>query len=484
MKLLTDRPKRPLILTALIAASFLFSGCSGSSNKNPLNVISTYPADNAVKVSVNHQVTVTFNKTMNSSTIDDASFTVAGVGEPALTGTVTLNADKNTATFVSTSTFTPNTEYTATITSRVKSTSGKPLDNEYIWVFTSGASTDSTAPTVLLRHPGNASTNVVRNTTVSATFSESINAVSVNADIFTLAPSEDLSALVSGKVSLNPAGTTVTFTPSDNLKASTNYTATATTGITDNAIPANALANNAVWSFRTGKNVSSGPAPVALGTAGNFVILTKTGITNVPTSAVTGNIGASPITSAAIDVTCTEITGTIYGADKGYTGSGDTSCFLGNSAANTFVGNAVLDMNAAYQDAASRTTPDFTELHGGDLSGKTLAPGLYKWGTGVLISTDMTFNGGSGDIWILQIAGDLTVESLANVMLAGGAKAKNIFWQIGGSSGAIINTDAHVAGILLTEKAITLATGASINGRLLSQTETTLQQNVIAKPAN
>jgi len=228
--------------------------------------------------------------------------------------------------------------------------------------------------------------------------------------------------------------------------------------------------------------VSNGPGPIALGTAANFVILSKTGITNVPTSAVTGHIGSSPITSAAIDVTCTEITGTIYGADQGYTGSGDTSCFLGGSAANTLVAIAVLDMGAAYEDAAARTTPDFTELHGGDLSGKTLTPGLYKWGTGVLISTDMTFSGSSGDVWILQIAGDLTVESLARVTLSGGAKAKNIFWQIGGSSGAIINTDAHVAGVLLTQKAITLATGASITGRLLSQTETTLQQNVVTQP--
>ncbi|PKM22450.1 MAG: hypothetical protein CVV10_04230 [Gammaproteobacteria bacterium HGW-Gammaproteobacteria-14] len=482
MKLSTALPKPSLILMALIVPLFLLSGCGGGSDKTRPEVSATYPADNATSIPVNHKVTVTFSREMKSSTIDNASFTVTGADEPALTGTVTLNTDSNTATFSSSSTLTPNTEYTAKVTSGAESTNGKSLDSEYIWSFTSGDSTDSTAPTVLLQHPADTAKNVVLNTLVSATFSESIDAASVNSSIFTLAPSSNLTAMISGKASLNPAGTTLTFTPSNNLQASTSYTATITTGVMDNAIPANPLASPSVWSFRTGNSVSNGPGPIALGTAANFVILSKTGITNVPTSAVTGHIGSSPITSAAIDVTCTEITGTIYGADQGYTGSGDTSCFLGGSAANTLVAIAVLDMGAAYEDAAARTTPDFTELHGGDLSGKTLTPGLYKWGTGVLISTDMTFSGSSGDVWILQIAGDLTVESLARVTLSGGAKAKNIFWQIGGSSGAIINTDAHVAGVLLTQKAITLATGASITGRLLSQTETTLQQNVVTQP--
>jgi hypothetical protein len=336
---------------------------------------------------------------------------------------------------------------------------------------------------VILQDPNDGAAGVVLNAAVSATFSESVNRDTVNEGSFTLAPSANLAQLVAGTVSLNNAGTVATFTPDSNLDASTEYTATITTDVTDNAVTGNALAANSVWSFETGGAVSTGPAPVVLGTAGSFAILTKTGITNVPASAIVGNIGSSPITSAAIDVTCAEITGTIYGADEGYTGSGDVSCFLGDSTANTFVAIAVLDMGAAYQDAAGRTTPDFTELHAGDLSGQTLEPGLYKWGTGVLISTDMTFDGGPDDVWILQVAGDLTVESLASMTLAGGANAKNIFWQIGGTAGAIINTDAHVTGILLVEKAITLGTGTSVNGRLLSQTEVTLQQNDIDQPA-
>lgn len=480
-----SRPSTTQLLTAatLIAASFLLSACSGSSKKATPTVSFTYPAPDAISVPVNHKITATFSVAMNPDTIDGTTFTVAGDGEPALIGEVTLNADSNTATFAPTSALTAGTEYTASISTEVRSTRGKALASEYVWTFTSGNSADLTAPTVILRQPADGVDGVVLNTTISATFSESVNRDSVNESSFTLAPSANLAAPVSGTVTLNDAGTVVTFTPEDDLDVSTQYTATVTTGVIDNAVPGNALVANSVWTFETGVAVSTGPAPVVLGTAGDFAILTKTGITNVPASAIVGNIGSSPITSAAIDVTCDEISGTIYGANEGYTGSGDITCFQGDSAANTFVAIAVLDMGAAYQDAAGRTTPDFTELHAGDLSGQTLVPGLYKWGTGVLISTDMTFDGGPGDVWIMQVAGDLTVESLASMTLAGGANAKNIFWQIGGLSGAIINTDAHIVGVLLVEKAITLATGTSVNGRLLSQTEVTLQQNDIDQPA-
>lgn len=147
-----------------------------------------------------------------------------------------------------------------------------------------------------------------------------------------------------------------------------------------------------------------GPAPVNLlsiapGGGGNFVILTTAGITNVHTSAITGDIGASPITSAAMDnVFCSEMTGTIFGVDAAYTGSGAVGCFLGGGANKTKVDNAVLDMGTAYNDAAGRAAPDHTELGAGEIGGLTLPAGLYKWGTGVLITTDVTLDGGPNDV--------------------------------------------------------------------------------------
>ena len=239
-----------------------------------------------------------------------------------------------------------------------------------------------------------------------------------------------------------------------------------------------------VWSFTAPTALAAGPAAVNLRTAGSFVILTKTGITNVPTSAITGNIGASPITAAALDnVTCAEMTGTIYGANVAYTGSGDTTCFKGAAADNTLVANAVLDMGTAYADALGRTTPDFNELYAGDISGQTLVPGLYKWSTGVLISTDVTLAGGPNDVWIFQIAGDITQADASHILLTGGARPQNIFWQVAGGAGVAMGTTAHFEGVILAATGVTLKSGATVNGRLLAQTAVTLIMNTITRPA-
>ena len=246
------------------------------------------------------------------------------------------------------------------------------------------------------------------------------------------------------------------------------------------------LASSAALSAADGYwlNIGAGHlAPVPLGMAGHFVILTKAGITDVPSSAITGNIGSSPITAAAIGVTCPEIAGSIYGVDTAYTGNGTTTCFKGSAPDKTLVDNAVLDMGIAFDNAAARTTPDFTELGAGDISGKTLVPGLYKWGTGVLITgAGVTLSGGADAIWIFQIGHDLSVENSAIVTLSGGAQAKNIFWQVAGK--ATLGTAADFKGIILSQTLISLATGAAVNGRLYSQTEVTLQMNPVTQPAN
>jgi adhesin HecA-like repeat protein len=219
------------------------------------------------------------------------------------------------------------------------------------------------------------------------------------------------------------------------------------------------------------------------------VILTQTGITNTGshTSAITGNIGASPITATAMNnVFCSEITGTIYGVDAGYVGSGAVTCFAGNppAANKTLVDNAVLDMATAYNEAAGRTLPDFTELGAGNISGMTLTPGLYKWSSGLLVAADVTLAGGPNDVWIFQIAQDLTISNGIKVNLAPGVQAKNIFWQVGGGTGVAIGTTAHIEGTILAQKAITLATGSVVNGgRLLAQTNVTLDATTVTNPA-
>jgi hypothetical protein len=224
---------------------------------------------------------------------------------------------------------------------------------------------------------------------------------------------------------------------------------------------------------------------VDLRSAGDFVILSKTGITTVPASVITGSIGSSPITAAAMDtITCPQMaTGDIYGANTAYTGNGVNPCFKGTGPDNTLVANAILDMGTAYTETAGRVLPDFTELYAGDISGQTLVPGLYKWGTGVLVTTDVTLSGSASDIWIFQIAGNYTQAAATSVTLTGGAVAKNVFWQVGGGACASIGSAAHFEGTILAEKAITVGNTTSVIGRLFSQTAVTLDQNAVTQPA-
>jgi hypothetical protein len=137
-------------------------------------------------------------------------------------------------------------------------------------------------------------------------------------------------------------------------------------------------------------------------------------------------------------------------------------------------------METAYTDAAGRTLPDFNELATGNLGGLTLVPGLYKWTSSVTIPTDVTIAGGANDVWIFQTSGNLTVAAAKNIVLSGGAQAKNIFWQVAGQ--ATLGSTSHFEGIILSKTAITLQTGASMKGRALAQTQVALDDNAITAP--
>jgi uncharacterized repeat protein (TIGR01451 family) len=237
--------------------------------------------------------------------------------------------------------------------------------------------------------------------------------------------------------------------------------------------------------------LAAGPAPVNLLSAGNFVILSEAGITNTGSHAsfIIGNIGSSPITAAAMnDVFCSEITGTIYGVDAAYVGSGSQVCFAGNPplANKTLVDNAVGDMVTAYNNAAAVVAPaPIVGLGAGNIGGMTLAPGLYKWSTNVIIPTNVTLSGGASDVWIFQIAGDLNIASGGSVpagikvVLTGGAQASNVFWQVGGGTGATLGTYSTFNGTILSAKQIILQTGAVLYGRALAQTQVTLDANIV-----
>ena len=235
--------------------------------------------------------------------------------------------------------------------------------------------------------------------------------------------------------------------------------------------------------FGMGASVASSyssPATVNLGSAGNFVVLAKTGISTTGTTVIVGDIGVSPAAA-------TYITG--FGLDLSAASQFSTSALITGKVyapgyADPTPANlttAVLDMQNAYTDAMGRA-PDVTELGGGNIGWQTLAPGVYKWSSGVTIPTDVTLAGGANDVWIFQIAQNLDVSSATQVLLSGGAQAKNVFWVVAGQ--ATIGTAAVFNGNILSQTAIVLNTYAKLNGRALAQSAVTLDGNIVTMPVS
>jgi len=328
-------------------------------------------------------------------------------------------------------------------------------------------------PSIASTTPSSTATGVPLNGAVSVTFNQAMDAATVTATTFLLTSGAS-SIPVPGTVIY--ANSTATFWPAAHFASGSTYTATVTTGARSAA--GVALAANHVWSFTTGTTNAAG-LPVNLRTAGSFVILAKSGISTVPTSAVTGSIGVSPaaatyitgfaLTKNATNVfaTSVQVTGKVYAADYAQPTPVNLTAAVG-------------DMQIAFTDAEARA-PDVTELGGGNIGGLVLSPGVYKWGSGVLIPTNVTLTGSATDVWIFQIAQNLTMSSGTRVVLSGGALARNVFWQVSGL--VDLGTTAHCEGVVLTQTSATLRTGASINGRLLAQTAVTIDGSTVVQPA-
>lgn len=281
-----------------------------------------------------------------------------------------------------------------------------------------------------------------------------------------------------GTVAMSLSNTVATFMTKAPLSGDSWYTATLTTYA--KSASGTSLGCSYKWEFKTGAAGTAGQAPVNLGTAGNFVILAKTGISTTGTTKITGDVGLSPAAA-------TFITGFGLIADSTNTFS-TSSLVTGKVYASNYavptparMTAAVSDMETAYTDAAGRTLPDHTALGAGDISGLNLAPGLYKWGTGVSMdNTGVTLTGGANDVWIFQIAGNLTVANAAIVTLSGGAQARNIFWQVAGQT--TLGTTSQFKGIILCQTLIDEQNGATLTGRALAQMAVTLDANAVTAP--
>ena len=327
------------------------------------------------------------------------------------------------------------------------------------------------APSVVSTGPANSATGVPRNPSITATFSEAMNPTTLNATTFVVMNG---ATAVAGTVTYS--GNTVTFTPTNTLASNTLFTATISTAATD--LAGNPLAAAKVWSFRTVVTSATGPAAVNLGTAVNYVILAKSGVSTTGATSVVGDIGVSPILATGITGFTLSAPPTTFTTSALVTGKVWAPDYNAPTAAN--LTTAVLDMQTAYTNAAGRTLPDFTELGAGNINGLTLAPGLYKWGTGVSLPNTVTLNGDANSVWIFQIAQNLTVGNGASVNLTGGALARNVFWQVAGQ--ATLGTTVNFKGIILSQTLISFNTGAIMKGRALAQTAVTLNATDITLP--
>ncbi|MBL0225359.1 MAG: DUF3494 domain-containing protein [Geobacteraceae bacterium] len=230
--------------------------------------------------------------------------------------------------------------------------------------------------------------------------------------------------------------------------------------------------------------VSTEAAAVPLGTAANYAILAKSGVKTIPTSAVTGNVGLSPAAQTYLEGWALTNDPTVtYATSAQVLGSG--KLYAADNVGGTTAADltkAVGDMETAYTAATAKppTSAATTDLLGGTLTDQTLTAGVYQWGSALNIPTDVTISGTATDVFVFKVTGALNMAANKKVILSGGALAKNIFWQVSGA--VTLGAGSHFEGIILSKTAITMQTGASINGRLLAQTRIDIDATTVKVP--
>jgi hypothetical protein len=427
-------------------------------------VISTDPVNNATGVALNKIVTATFNMAMDPLTINAITFTIKQ-GATAVLGVVTYSG--STASFAPAVAFTPNTIYTATISTGAKNVAGTPLANNYTWTFTTG---NNVAPTVILTDPIPNAINVPLSKVITATFSMPMDPLTINFTTFTLSRA---GLPVAGTVAYT--GSTASFTATGGLLINTTYTATITTGAKN--VAGTPLAANYVWSFTTGTTPVQGP--VVLNTAARFGILAGVGVSNQAGPSVINDLDVGIYPGVRSSVTgfppATIVNGAIYASDD-----------IAPPGVPAMLLQAKTDLTNAYLAAEGAVSPAPVTISG-DQGGKTLAPGIYKSTSTVSIANGNLILDAQGDInafWIFQIASGFTTVGGAggNVILIGGAQAKNVYWQTGSS--ATLGDYTSFQGNILALTSITMNSHATAVGRMLARNGAIVMTstNIISKP--
>lgn len=478
---------------ALLLAAFV-AGCGGSATDPILGgggaveqagarprVTLTIPMNAASGVARNANITATFSKVMDAATLTTATFTLKQ-GATAVSGVVGYVG--TTASFNPTATLAASAVYTATITTGAKDLAGfalagnqapLPAASNYVWTFTTSASSDVAAPTILSTNPSDAASGVPVNSSVNAKFSEVMDESTFNATTFKVQAASGPGPVLAGSYALTYDSVSnvsiATFTPSVNFAASAVYMATIVSGVSG----VKDLAGNTYmgggapnpWTFTTGASGVTAPGAVALGSAGSFGIMATAAITSTGNSVINGDVSLEPGTS---------MTGFPPAIVNGAVHINDS---VSHQARN--------DLLAAY-NYAKGLAPGTTISGGADLGALYLSgipPGTYTSGSTMLVSTPLVLDAGgnANAVWVFQIGSSLTTN--ANVTLANGAQAKNVFWVPTLDATVGVGTIFH--GTIVSGRDVTAVTGATINGRILAGATTdgtiALQNSTINVPA-
>jgi hypothetical protein len=411
-------------------------------------------------VVINKTIKATFSENMDPVSFNNTSFTLTD-GINTVDGIMTLKG--KVFTFNPDNNLSPTTTYTAKFTTDIQSTQGIALANIKSWQFTTGI---GIAPEVLSTTPTDGSSNIPFNQVITATFDQVMDIPSFTNTTFYVSDGVNN---ITGQITYN--GTTVSFTPDNLLLANTTYKATLTKDVKNAGNIS--IANDYEWEFSTNS------VGVNLNSVARFGIIAGVGVSNAAGFSVINNldVGISPgVRSSIVGFPpATIVNGKIYASDDPFP-AGIAAMLI----------QAKQDLVDAYLFAENASFPA-PQTVAGDQGGKTLAPGIYKSGSTLLIqSGDLTLDaqGDPNAVWIFQIASDFTTVGGAggSVILAGGAQAKNIFWQTGSS--ATLGNSTSFKGNILALTSITMNSGAVAEGRMLAQNGSVVMTstNTITKP--
>lgn len=486
-----------------LASNFAWTFKTGAiADATAPTVTGTIHANGATNVAVNTKIGATFSEAMDPLTMTNANFTLKEtVSGTAVAGTVGYSGVD--AVFIPAHVLLPGTRYTVTVKGGVGGAmdlAGNPLASDFTISWTTAATADIIPPTVILVNPTDLAAGVAINSTVNATFSEAMDPITISTAHFTVAG-------VTGTVAYNAISRIATFTPSSNLANNTTYTATIKGGINGvEDLAGNALAADKTWRFTTAAipviqpSVNLGSAS-KFGTFGGSAGMTNSGLLTV----INGDIGTTAVSTAVTGFHdagpgCTYTETTLNkGAVNGliYTAAPPpTVACPSEGTATTFAiaTQARADALAAYNALVAMPVG---ANPGANLAGKTLAPGVYTSpdGSFMIQGGDLTLDaqGDANAIWVFQMATTLTVggpgaAAPQSIILAGGAQAKNVFWQVG--SAATINAagGGTMAGTIIAQAGAAFSTAGNVaivtlNGRALSlNSSVTLVNTVINVP--